>query len=282
MGFATKAPRSIMAAAIVAAALAACTPTAEHLAVLANSPGTIATGEQRVLIGYLSEDGAFLAREELRVEADFFFGDEEEPRQTAVGTFHPTIPGARGIYRFTVDFEDAGTWRAILRPEGAGPTPATSFQVFLDTTTPGPGDAAPRSASITSADASLVDITTDPNPEPAFYQRSIAEAVTSGSPSVIVFATPAFCTTATCGPTLDVVKEVAAAYPTVLFVHVEVFEDLDATTFEDLAVVPAVAEWSLPSEPWVFVIDAQGVIASAFEGTVASDELTSALDGVTQ
>ena len=40
-------------------------------------------------------------------------------------------------------------------------------------------------------------------------------------PFVLVFATPAFCQTAICGPMLDGVKVLAADYPTFTFINVE-------------------------------------------------------------
>lgn len=270
--------RNVGVVAILSLVVAACAPAEENLAIVANSPGTLQVGEQRVLVGYLSEEGQFLADPDLPAQADFFFGDETEPRVTAAGIYQPTVPGLRGIYRFAVSFPEAGPWRVVLRPNERPPTPETAFQVFVDAVTPGPGDPAPRSESVTSADRPLEEITTDPSPDPEFYEQSIAEAVTSGQASVIVFATPAFCTTATCGPTLDIVKSLAGQYRAVNFLHVEVFENLDAASFEDLVVVPAVAEWSLPSEPWVFVVDSNGLIAAAFEGTVADEELVTALE----
>jgi hypothetical protein len=94
---------------------------------------------------------------------------------------------------------------------------------------------------------------------------------------VIVFATPAFCTSQTCGPVLDNVKVVAAEHPEADFVHVEIYENLDADSFEDLVAVPAVQAWSLPSEPWVFVTDGEGTITARFEGAVDPAELGSAV-----
>jgi hypothetical protein len=107
------------------------------------------------------------------------------------------------------------------------------------------GTPAPAFGSRTSADAPLEQITTDPEPEPAFYELSIADAVTSGRPSVIVFATPAFCTTAICGPTMEVVKSVATDFTEANFVHVEVYENIDDPQGE-LIEVDAVTEWGLP------------------------------------
>ena len=95
----------------------------------------------------------------------------------------------------------------------------------------------------------------------------------------MVFSTPAFCATATCGPTLDIVKSLADAYPDgVNFVHAEVYENLDADSVDDLILAPAINDWQLPSEPWVFVVDGDGIIAGAYEGAIDGSEVTSDLD----
>jgi hypothetical protein len=97
---------------------------------------------------------------------------------------------------------------------------------------------------------------------------------------VIVFATPAFCTSNTCGPLLDQVKALRPQYPDVDFVHVEIYDDLQVESVDDLVTVPAVTEWGLPSEPWVFVVDDTGTVAGAFEGAASDEELKAAIDSV--
>jgi hypothetical protein len=49
---------------------------------------------------------------------------------------------------------------------------------------------------------------------------------------------------------------------------------------DDLVTVPAVTEWGLPSEPWVFVVDDTGTVAGAFEGAASDEELKAAIDSV--
>jgi hypothetical protein len=112
------------------------------------------------------------------------------------------------------------------------------------------------------------------------YQVSISEAVSNGTPAVIVFATPAWCVSQACGPLLDQAKSLRSDYPGVDFVHVEVYDDIQVDSFEQLVAVPAIAEWGLPSEPWVFVVDAKGVLGASFEGAATIDELASAIDVV--
>jgi hypothetical protein len=80
---------------------------------------------------------------------------------------------------------------------------------------------------------------------------------------------------------LDQVKALQASYPDVEFIHVEVYDNLEETDFEELNTVPAVEAWGLPSEPWVFVVDGDGTVSAAFEGAVSDEELTTAIDAVT-
>jgi len=56
------------------------------------------------------------------------------------------------------------------------------------------------------------------------YKTSEDQALTSHQPFLIVFATPKFCTSAQCGPTLDRIKPFITKFPTVDFIHVEPYE----------------------------------------------------------
>jgi hypothetical protein len=79
---------------------------------------------------------------------------------------------------------------------------------------------------------------------------------------------------------LDQVKAVTEAHPSANFLHVEIYENLDATSADELIIVPAVIAWGLPSEPWVFVIDSEGIVAARFEGAMMASELEAALEAV--
>ncbi|MGB7859718.1 MAG: hypothetical protein WBM90_04415, partial [Acidimicrobiia bacterium] len=139
------------------------------------------------------------------------------------------------------------------------------------------GDEAPRSETRTTADHPLDDITSDPDPDPAFYELSVAEAVESG-PSVIVFGTPAWCTSQACGPLLDQVKALSGEFPDLNYVHVEIYEDIHVQSFDQLTLVPSVVEWALPAEPWVFVTDSAGRVSASFEGVASEAELRAAFE----
>ncbi|MCY3732895.1 MAG: hypothetical protein OXG42_01315 [Chloroflexi bacterium] len=110
---------------------------------------------------------------------------------------------------------------------------------------------------------------------------SIAEALALDRPLLLTFATPAFCHSRTCAPVLEAVKAVWREFSTEISgIHVEVFENPDTPT--RLVEAEAFVAWRLPSEPWVFVVDAAGMIRYAFEGAVTEEELRSAVEWVVQ
>ena len=114
---------------------------------------------------------------------------------------------------------------------------------------------------------------------------TIAEAVDSGRPSIVVFATPAYCTTSTCGPQLRVVKQLMRDYAgSVNFIHVEVWDnphEIDGDLSKG-RLSPVLAEWGLETEPWTFILDREGVVAARFEGFVTDEELWASLEAVTR
>jgi hypothetical protein len=105
-------------------------------------------------------------------------------------------------------------------------------------------------------------------------QDSIPTLLKEHRPFVVVFATPKFCTSRICGPIVEIVQNVQVALKgtPMAFVHAEIYKDLDPTK----GTTPWVDAWRLPTEPWVFVVDAQGQITAKFEGAVTESELEAA------
>ena len=58
------------------------------------------------------------------------------------------------------------------------------------------------------------------------------------------------------------------------FIHVEIFEDNDPTKGTNRWV----KEWKLPSEPFTFLVGADGLVKERFEGTFSVRELTAAVE----
>jgi len=217
--------------------------------------------------------------------------DPATPVASGDGTFLDVGNGT-GFYHVPVTFSCAGNWGfEVAAALPAGPVSArVVFTVLPYGSTPAVGAPAPASDTPTATTAEgIAAISTDTAPDPAFYTTSIATAVASGKPAFIVFATPAFCQTAMCGPTLDVIKGVAADYrDRVDFIHVEPYQlqqtdaGLQPTLDADgrLQPVQSVIDYGLPSEPYMFVTDAAGNIATKIEGIAGAAEIRAALDAV--
>jgi hypothetical protein len=221
--------------------------------------------------------------------------DPKTPVTTVDGTFVWAIEGKTGIYTSSVTFPEAGDWGAEFTTAAGGAAPETirfRFQVQAEGIMPGLGEQAPSVKTPTAGDVGgdLKQISTDPAPNPRFYQLSEDQAIAQHKPFVLVFATPAFCTSQICGPTLDKVKALAADYPDLTFINVEPYKMqftagrlqpvLDAQG--QLQVNDASDAFKILSEPWIFVVDGQGRITGSFETLAGPDELKSAIAAATK
>ncbi len=276
--------RKVAAVLVLGLLLAACSSEeVSPFAVVASSNGSVGVGEeQRVMFALIDpETDEFLASPDR--EATLTLRDENgSPIGTYPMEFIWTVPDVRGLYVAHPDIPEPATYQATIDAEGLATAGPVGFVAFDDSPLVQTGEAAPASDTRTTAEfPDLSVISSDPDPDPAMYELSVADAVANGRPTVIVFATPAFCTSATCGPLLDQVKTLRPGFPDVDFVHVEIYDDLQVESVDDLTTVDAVSEWGLPSEPWVFVVDDAGVVTSSFEGAASDDELRSAIEAAT-
>jgi len=259
--------------------------------VLASSE--IAQGPNRFLFSLTDPAGALLAAPDVEVRLEFYDSDVD-PEQVvfeADARFLWAIEGMRGLYAADVEFPDAGRWGTRFYatfPDGTTETVRVDYDVWEETSTPQLGAPAPLIDTPTAEDVGgdLSRISSDPEPVPRFYEKSILDAIEDDIPAVISFVTPAFCQTATCGPTIEKVKEVAASHPAgVNFVHVEPYlmwvKDgyLQPLLSEDgqLQSAPWTERYGLRTEPYVIVLDGDGLVRAKFEGAITVDELEDAL-----
>ena len=239
----------------------------------------LAVGHRRVLVSAVDRDNRSLVSDTpVRLA---FYAPDGTARDEVPARFIWAIPEVRGLWVTNVTFDAPGNWTVAVRTIDDRLVDGVPFSVAAESRAVGIGERAPASRSKTSSDAPLRTITSDLEPDDRLYRMTVAEAVGSGRPTVVVFATPAFCAGQTCGPALDTAKGLVDDYPAVNWIHVEVYENLDAPSAEALVIAEPVIEWGLPNEPWVFVVDASGVVADRFEGLVDRAELVDALARVT-
>lgn len=254
-------------------------PTADILPIFVSSE--IVPGRNRFLFSLTDGERNLIASPELDVQLELFSreGDQGTKLADVPAEFLWAIEGERGLYVAYPEFPAAGRYgfRFLASREGDPVmTVRADFDVAAEATTPAIGEPAIPSDTPTADDVGgdLSQISTDASPDPTMYEVTVAEAIEAGEPFVVTFATPKLCTSRVCGPTLDIVKEIKADYPDVRFIHVEPYDLEDQS---ELKTMPWVDEWGLPSEPWVFVVNAEGNVTAKFEVIPGKDELREAV-----
>ena len=193
---------------------------------------------------------------------------------------HDAATEVRGVYVTHLTFTRSGKWGVELvarQPDGSSETARLMVLVRETPTTPAVGSPAPRSRNLIANDVKdLRQISTSVRPDPRLHQTRIADAIAKGKPQLIVFATPQFCTSRMCGPVVEIVRTLLPTYgKRVVFTHQEIWQD-----FATKKVFSTIEEWRLESEPWIFIVDGQGMIRARLEGLVTARELETALQNV--
>jgi hypothetical protein len=215
-----------------------------------------------------------------------FFGPDGKLASEADAHFVWAIQDVVGFWAASVNFSTAGNWKtdAVLTTGGKQTTASLAFSVTAKGFAPAIGDPAPPADNLTlSQDPGMKRMTTDTQPNLAFYQMTVTQALAAHQPFVVVFATPLFCQTQFCGPVLNNVKAVQPDFAgRVNFIHIEPYElnDNGELVLDEqnnrIAATPT-NQWALQTEPWVFVVGADGKISARFEGSASSDELRAAI-----
>ncbi len=251
----------------------------------------LAVGQERIAFGIVPRDGPPLRAEQATVRTYYLppNTNEREPRQTLTAQFQPWPTGAIGVFIAHPQFDTAGSWELeaeLTTPDGAQILAKSAFPVKETSDTPAIGDPAPASVTLKASDVpDLSRITTANNPDPALYALSIHEALTANKPLVILFATPAYCVSFTCGPQVQELSELRQRHAQQAnFIHIEVFQDphLIEGGRPTGGLATAVQEWNLPTEPWTFIIDAQGIIRAKFEQYTPPTTIEQTLQKITQ
>jgi hypothetical protein len=249
-------------------------------------------GENRVIFGLLDSTGQKAIATPDRTLSIGYHGPTGEAIAPAPQSFIWAVEGVNGVYVGHATFPAAGDWTADFTTAAPGAPDLAltfSFKVLDRSPVVSVGDAAPSVKTPTLADVGgdVAKISSDATPVKRFYEASEADALAAKKPFVLIFATPKFCQTATCGPTLDRLKPVAAAHPELTFINVEPYK-LEYTngalqpvlTGADLTPVDATTAFKLTTEPYVFVVGAAGKVSATFELVFSPDEIEAAIQQV--
>ena len=256
----------------------------------------VTCGKARVLFLFLDKANNDVSSPDRTAKVAFYnlARDPNKAVATADAAFVWTIQDERGMYVVNADLPEGGTWGAEFTTAAAGAAAETiriSFTVLDTATAIAVGQKAPASKTPTAADVAgdLTKISTDKTPDQAFYQTSVDAALAAHKPFILIFATPKFCVSQQCGPTLDHFKPIAAAHPDVTFINVEPYKlqvkdgalqpVLDANN--GLIATDISNQWGLRSEPWMFAVDRNGVVQGSYLITITDAELAAILPVIT-
>jgi hypothetical protein len=184
---------------------------------------------------------------------------------------------AKVVYVAEVEFDQPGEWRlvAVLNKDGdlvSGRMPSVVVDEYPKI--PDVGDKAPLPHTPTAGEvADLGEIDTR-DPHDTMHDADLAEAA-GEKPVVLLFATPALCVSRVCGPVVDVAEQLKSELgDDATFIHSEVYRDNDPNA----GILPQLKEYGLETEPWLFVLDADGNVSTRIEGAFSVEELREAVE----
>ena len=270
-------------------------PQRAQLGILGSDPERgvrpLSFGTVQVSFSYLGADGGDAAKPGPSAEARYvaaygFPEDGTTPELTSPAD-------SRGVYQADVTFDRAGLWQADVsfEIEGRGAQRlATTFPVVDDPAYPAPGDPAPRTENLTLEDegavpASAIDsLAFDgaPIPDPELHRTTVADAIAQGRPILLIVGTPAYCESQICGPENEAVLDLSSRYPDrAEYIHIELWKDYQS---EPQVINEGAAEWVYRNEnftdPWLFLIGADGTIADRWMPLFDPDEVAAALEAL--
>lgn len=284
-------------------------PARAQVVAIVASVDLYAGSPQRVGVGLVTNENELVSYGSVGF-AFAFIGSAEQPTEpqpgpTATATFIPTygsegtggtptitLPSeARGVYEASgVVFDRAGFWQVTVTAEVEGVGTQTALATLAVAEEPGllaPGDPAPATENLTtdsSAPPAAVDSRAETEgeiPDPELHTWTVARALEEGRPALVVFATPVYCVSQFCGPVTDMVQDLAGRYADrAAFIHVEIWEDYETQHLNEAAI-----EWlQLPSgdltEPWLFLIGADGRVTDRWSTLWSEEEVSAALEAL--
>jgi hypothetical protein len=201
--------------------------------------------------------------------------------------------GANGVYEAEgVVFDQPGAWQVTVTAtvDGVGRQLATNLGVTEESPIPAPGDRAPKTENLTLDSKGVADGAIDSMAanggeiqDPELHEWTIARAIEADRPALVLFGTPAFCTSNFCGPEMQEVQRLAREYPDrAVYIHVEIWHRYEPPEIQEIN--EAAAEWLLRgqdmTEPWLYLIGADGVIVDRWGSLFDPEEVATALEAL--
>jgi hypothetical protein len=280
---------ALAASAVIVAGAAGSAFSSSHVTNLMPVLGTedYGVGPVRVSFLLLGPQGAPLYRNDVRLRV-WAVKAAGKPLADVPARLEPIgVPGEKSdlgdltrLYVAHFRAPQAGMYALVAGATGGKPVRASwRINVLAHPKAPAVGSQAISSdtPTIASTHGNFRQLTTRTPPDKALLRYSIAGSLKAHKPFLVVFATPKFCTSRTCGPVVDVVdavrKQVGPQKTGIRYIHVEVYKDNNP----GLGYNQWFKQWHLPTEPWMFLVGSDGKIKARFEGSVSVGELAAAV-----
>jgi len=251
---------------------------------------TFTTGENRLAFGVIDAQGSFVYGKTAVYIAP-------KPNAKAQGPFPApadvlvTDPAFKSrqaasesdlfaaVYGADVKFSKPGNWSVLTVTQADGGMLAAPTQLKVVTPQkddiPEVGEAAPKvqTDTVASAKGDEESIDTRIPTAPELHQESFADVV-GKKPVALLFATPQLCQSRVCGPVTDIALQLKSKYDKQMtFIHQEVYADNDPNK----GLRPPLTAFNLKSEPWLFVVGADGKVTARLEGSFGLKTFESAV-----
>lgn len=207
--------------------------------------------------------------------ADVLLTDPRYRSKQAATTEDPFV----AVYTAEVEFPKRGQYSVLATtklPDGklTGATGQVDVSSKEADPIPAVGAKAPKvhTETLESAGGDVAKIDTR-DPPSDMHKVDFADVV-GKKPVALLFATPQLCQSRVCGPVTDMELQMQSKYGDRMdFIHQEVWKnnDLNAGLREPLR------QFNLPTEPWLFVVNAEGVITARLEGSIGVNQFEEAV-----
>jgi hypothetical protein len=235
------------------------------------------TGTDRIGIALFDSTGRPVNGAQVTMEVQGAGGVDEHRPLKDIGPEYGGIP----VYTGTASFPRVGVYKLLVSATLAGGGSGAG-SVGVRVTETGPG--LPIGATVPAVRQPIVGpgvtigMVDSGNPPDAWHNATVADGLAQHRPMVLYFGEPGFCKSRTCGPTVQILQEFARTYgDRFLIEHIE--DHFPAGPDENAKDNPGFAAFGLETDPWVYFVNAQGVIADRFEGPVTVSDLSTAADG---
>ena len=253
---------------------------------LGAATGTFTPGTRRLAFGLTARSGAYVyaptaiyisTSPNAPAEGPFLAPDDPMGVAPQYRSQQNSGPGGiQAIYATEVPVAHAGIYTilALTRTDKGLIGSPGEIAVAASSLIPNVGQRPPAIATDTPATVhgDIALLTTRLPPE-SMHAVSFNQ-VLGKRPVALLFSTPQFCISKVCGPVTDIMVQLQHEFANrISFIHEEVY----ANNQPSKGLRPQLKAFHLETEPWLFTINRQGVIAARLEGAFGVNGATQAL-----